>query len=76
MTTASVSKAKPVPVKLKAVQATFEEKGHPLVGAVDGKPQTGWSVGGQQGKDQPPACRPRQGLLPLVPGLRALTPPG
>ena len=31
--------------------------------------------GGTAGK-QPPACRPRQGLLPLVPSLRALSPPG
>jgi hypothetical protein len=31
---------------------------------------------GRSDGNQPPACRPRQGLLPLVPALRELTPPG
>src|ERR671932_1297528 len=30
----------------------------------------------QGGNQPPPACRPRTGLLPLVPGVRGLTPPG
>jgi hypothetical protein len=30
---------------------------------------------GGQSDNELPACRPREGLLPLVPGLRALTPP-
>jgi hypothetical protein len=34
------------------------------------------SPSGAPGGSRAPACRPRQGLLPPVPGLRALTPPG
>jgi hypothetical protein len=36
---------------LKAVAATFEEKGFELGGAVDADSFTGWSVGGQAGRD-------------------------
>jgi hypothetical protein len=36
---------------LKAIAATFEEKGFELGGAVDADGFTGWSVGGQAGRD-------------------------
>lgn len=43
--------AKPVVVKLKPGKATFEQDGNALAAAVDGDPKTGWSVGGDTGKD-------------------------
>jgi len=46
------SKGKPGPVKLKALQATFEKPGSPLADAVDATKKTGWSIVGQTGKDQ------------------------
>jgi hypothetical protein len=45
------AKAKPVPVKLRAAQATFEEKDRPLAAALTGDKKTGWSIGGAVGKN-------------------------
>jgi hypothetical protein len=42
---------KPVTPKLQAVAASFQEPGFELVNAVDGDGNTGWSIGGQTGKD-------------------------
>jgi hypothetical protein len=44
-------KAKPVALKLKAVQASFEQKGFPLAKSVDNDLSSGWAVDPQQGKD-------------------------
>jgi hypothetical protein len=43
--------AKPVTVRLKPGKATFEQGGNTLAAALDGDPNTGWSVGGAAGKD-------------------------
>ena len=45
------SKDKPVTLKLKAVAATFEQKNYPLAAAVDNKPNSGWAVAPEFGKD-------------------------
>ena len=47
----SAHKAKPVSLKLKAVQASFEQKGFPLAKTVDNDPSSGWAVDPQQGQD-------------------------
>jgi len=44
------AKAKPSPVKLRAAQATYEQKDRPLAAAVAGDKKSGWSVGGETGK--------------------------
>ena len=46
------NKAKPVTLKLKAVKATFEQKGYALASAVDNNPRSGWAVAPQTGRDQ------------------------
>jgi hypothetical protein len=43
---------KPVTPKLQAVAATFQEPGFEWAKATDADANTGWSVGGQAGKDQ------------------------
>jgi hypothetical protein len=43
---------KPVTPKLQAVAATFQEPGFEWAKATDADANTGWSVGGQSGKDQ------------------------
>ena len=45
------SKAKPLALKLKAVQASFEQKGFPLAKTLDNDLSSGWAVDPQQGKD-------------------------
>ena len=45
------SKAKPVTPKLKAVAATFEQQNYPLAAVVDARPNSGWAVAPQFGKD-------------------------
>ena len=47
----TTDKSKPVPLKLKAVQASFEQKNFPLSKTVDNDPSSGWAVDPQQGKD-------------------------
>ena len=44
-------KTKPLALKLKAVQASFEQKGFPLAKTVDNDPSSGWAVDPQQGRD-------------------------
>lgn len=43
-------KAKPINVKLKPGQVTFEQEKHPLAAALAGAKTTGWSVGGRTGQ--------------------------
>ena len=45
------SKDKPVTPKLKAVTATFEQASYPLAAAVDNRPNSGWAIAPQFGKD-------------------------
>ena len=45
------SKAKPVTLKLKAVAASFEQDKYPLVAVTDNRPNSGWAVAPQFGKD-------------------------
>ncbi len=45
------SKAKPVTVKLKAVAASFEQDKYPLVAVTDKRPNSGWAIAPQFGKD-------------------------
>ena len=45
------NKAKPVTLKLKAVKASFEQKGYALSAAVDNSPTSGWAVAPQTGRD-------------------------
>jgi hypothetical protein len=45
------SQVKPLALKLKAVAATFEQKGFPLTKTVDNDLSSGWAVDPQQGKD-------------------------
>jgi hypothetical protein len=45
------NEAKPVTLKLKAVQASFEQKGFPLAKAVDNDLSSGWAVDPQEGQD-------------------------
>jgi Protein of unknown function (DUF1553)/Protein of unknown function (DUF1549)/Planctomycete cytochrome C len=44
------AKAKPAPVKLRAAQATFEQKDRTIAAAIAGDKKSGWSVGGETGK--------------------------
>src|SRR6202040_3382801 len=45
------NKAKPITLKLRAVKATFEQKGYPLSAAVDNSPISGWAIAPQTGQD-------------------------
>ena len=45
------SKAKPVTLKLKAVAASFEQDKYPLAAVTDNRPNSGWAVSPQFGKD-------------------------
>ncbi len=45
------NKAKPVTLKLKAVKATFEQKGYALAATLDNSPQSGWAIAPQTGRD-------------------------
>jgi hypothetical protein len=38
-------------VKLSAPQSTFNQDGFPIANSIDGKPETGWAIGGQYGRD-------------------------
>ncbi|NDC64750.1 MAG: hypothetical protein EBZ59_12395, partial [Planctomycetia bacterium] len=44
------SKETPSPVKLSTARADYEQGGYGVAGAIDDKPETGWSVGGGTGK--------------------------
>jgi hypothetical protein len=45
------NKAKPVPLKLKAAQVSFEQKNYEFAKTLDANPGTGWGVAPQMGKD-------------------------
>ena len=45
------NKSKPITLKLKAAQVSFEQKNYEFSKAVDGNPNTGWGVAPQMGRD-------------------------
>lgn len=44
-------KEKPVEIKLRGARATFEQKGLPVVAAIDNDPKSGWAVDPEFGRD-------------------------
>ena len=47
-----LGKGKALPVKLRAVKATFEQPGHPLVATLGSDKKIGWSIGGESSQNQ------------------------
>ncbi|MFN0080206.1 MAG: PSD1 and planctomycete cytochrome C domain-containing protein [Prosthecobacter sp.] len=45
------NKTKPITLKLKPVQVSFEQKGYPLASVVDNNPSSGWAIAPQMGRD-------------------------
>ena len=57
------------PIKLRDASADFEEKGRPAAQTIDGKADTGWSIGGAVGKPHALVFRLAEPLI-VAPGSR------
>ena len=61
------------PVAIRDASADFEEKGRPAALAVDGKPDTGWSIGGAVGRPHAIVFRLAEPLRGEPSGMLVLT---